>query len=430
MFGPLKKWIQTRLLARDRQSASFPSSSLFRNSGTFRDRGWGSGEGLNPEKQFRQVTAETLENLSLVELSNLLVETDPTISRLYNDFVIFSTLQYEVTCEDRMGQAILDDFLERLTQKRNSFSSVLSKLFGSILLHGTYCFEITFDQWRAPTNLFVIDPDTLYFRTRKEKDGDEVWDLVQYDEDNKFTVLSPDRVFYDAVNPLLSHFKGHSMIAPAFPSVIGSTLMLKDLQEVVHNHAWLRKYIKINDIEMHAQGFNAEQITDRMNQIKALISSSQGFKDPSEVPVFTGPIEFNQVQGATSISGLQFVDTVDRVLERKSIRGGGGTPFNMGSNETVAETSSRSQGIRESIRTESFQNLIETEVGRALSMPLQGAGITAPAQLSLKHIDVLERDYEADIYEKMARGVNQLVSAGVPLDVAVQLYATPMGRTP
>ena len=136
-----------------------------RSGRSFVYQGGGSERYGNSEKRFRQVTAESLEELSQTELSDLLIETDPTISRIYNDFVTFATLDVELTCADERGQAILDEFRLRLKQNRNSLNSVLVRIFGSILTYGTYCFEITFETLRSPSNLFVIHPDTCLLYT-------------------------------------------------------------------------------------------------------------------------------------------------------------------------------------------------------------------------------------------------------------------------
>lgn len=379
------------------------------------------GSDVNSEKRFRELTPEIVEEMSQAELSDELIETDPTISRIYNDFVTFATLGFELTCEDPRGQEILDAFRVLLRERRNSMNSVLSKLFGSILAHGSYCLEITFDRFRSPTNLFVINPTTLYFRSRGDGDGSTIWDLGQYDDEDRFKVLSPDRVFYDATNPLVDKFKGHSMVAPAFPSVLGAKFMLRDLQDVIHNHAWVRKFIRINDLELRDKGLKPETIKKRVSDIETMIKANNNFKDPSLVPVFSGPVEFGQLEGVQS-GGMTFVDSTSRVLDRQAIRGASGSPTHLGSNEFTAESSAQSQGLRASVWMESFQELIEDVVGLALSMALQGAGITEPAVLSLRRVDVVERELEADIFTKVASGVLNLQRAGMKVLDAIELY--------
>lgn len=370
------------------------------------------------ETRFQEIEEEDLYNKTVSELGNMLIKSNPTISRIYDDFVTFATLEVQLTCENPRGQRILDDFQMMLSRKRNPLSSVLSKVFGSIILHGTYCYEITFDDMRQPENIFVIDPDTLYFKYENE-----VWELGQYSEDGDFMPLSPDRVFYDAINPLIGEQKGHSMIAPAYPSAIGEQVMLQALPGVVTNQAWLRRFIRINDIAMRQANFSPKEIKDRIASARRNITKAGNLKDPKKVPVFTGEFEMDQLSGASALpGGFQFVDTLNRIFERKMIQGGGTMPFSIGNNEFVAESSARTQAIRESIKTEALQSDVENEMGRALSMPLQAQGITDPAVLALKRIDVMERDFEAMIFQNIASGVKSLTDAGAPLSIAMEMF--------
>ena len=381
---------------------------------------------VNTEKYFREITAETLEKLSLEELTELLIKTDPSISRIYEDFVTFATLDYDLTCENPRGQAILDGFEDLLTDNYNSLGLVLDQIFGSIVVHGTYCFELIYDQLRAPIDICVIDTDTLHFRTWTDSDGRIVRELGQYDENDEFILLDPQRVFYDAMNLYLNERKGHSMIAAAFPSAIGSTLMQKDLQEYLHNQAWVRKYVKIDTAEMIAKGMTTQQAAEWAKNAREQLASGNALKDPSKMPVFVGSVDINQAQG-TGGSNMNFVDSIDRVYDRKTIRGGGASPSNLGSNEFTAESSAKSQGIRDSRRTESFQKRVEKMMSRAFSRPLQAVGITEPAMIKFARIDVLERDYEAEIFQKMMYGIKQGVEAGYTLITATRLYESQTG---
>ena len=425
MFDGIKRWaanqIANQILEAERQTWDIGDVGV-----SAPQVGWYYGEELeqSPEQFFKSVTEEDLFKLTVSELSKRLVKSDPTISRIYDDFITMATLEIRLTCENPRGQQILDDLQTTLSQKRNSLNAILSKIFGSILLRGTYCFELTLDEMRRGSNIFVVDPDSLYFRSRPDKVDGEIWDLIQYSRRGKVVVLSPDRVFYDGVNPLLGELKGHSMIAPAFPSAIGSSLMLKDLREVLEKHAYVRRFLKINDIAMKQAGYSPADINTRITKSAADIKKHKRFlKDPGSIPTFLGDVELNQVDGASTGSGMQFVETIDRILERKSIRGGGAMASNLNSNEYAAESSARIQALRGSAQTGSFQGHIETEMSRALSMPLQAVGITEPAVLALKRTDVMERDYEADVFNKIAAGIKNLTDAGLPLGLAFELFS-------
>ena len=374
------------------------------------------------ENFLQKIVPRILERLSIPELTRLLCRQDPSISRIHNDFQIFTTLDYELTCENEMGQRILDDFQLRLLQNRNNFGGVLAKLFSSILTEGTYCFEITVDQFFVPTNLFVIHPNSLHFKSRRTQDG-EVWDIGQYNDD-KFIVLSPDRVFFDAINPLVDDLRGHSLIAPAFKSAVFSASILENLVQIINKMAYPKRKVILNIIECLEKNLEDDVIDEIREKLRETVASP-AFQDPTKVPVMEGPVTYENVDDAPN--NLTLVDTVDRVMDRKTIRGGGASPTYMGSNEFTAESSAKSQGLRESVRIESFQKRVENLMGYALTMVLRYAGITEPAQLFLKRIDIVERELEADVIQKMSVAVGNLVTSGIPVKTAIRMFSEMTG---
>ena len=151
------------------------------------------------------------------------------------------------------------------------------------------------------------------------------------------------------------------------------------------------------------------------------IEATDKLDDPSKMPVLPGDVEFKQLQGDGS--GVANADIMDRILDRKTIRGVGAEPMHMGSNEFNAETSSRTQSIRDAILTEAYQKRVEKLINYALSRVLRNLGITDPAKLTLKRIDIVERDFEADVSQKMARSIRELVLSGMTPRTAVEFYA-------
>ena len=376
----------------------------------------------NNEDFIQEIKVKILKSFSISELTRLLCKQDPTISRVHSDFQIFTTLDYELTCENEVGQRILDDFQVALLQNRNNFSIVLAKLFSSIITQGTCCFEITIDPLLSPSNLFVINPDTLYFKTRTTPAG-EVWDLGQYDND-KFIVLSPDRVFFDAINPLVGDFRGHSFIAPAFKSAVFSDVIKENVVEIIKKHVDPRRWVNYDPTELIKGKASKTIIQDTCDKVREAVNSPD-FQDPTKVPVIPGPVNYGNVDD--SQPQLDYIDVIDRVLDRKTIRGSGASPFNLGSNEFTAESSAKSQGLRESVRIESFQKRVEKLMGYALSLPLRYVGITEPARLFLKRIDIVERELEADVVQKMSVAVGNLVKSGIPVETAIKMFSEMTG---
>lgn len=412
-IAKFKKWIGNNVVKFRRQTHQGTGSR-------YDNIDWRSLSPNSDTRRYPQKITKDSHNLSEQEQTKLLKEQDWSISRVYNDGVIFPVLDYELTCENERGQQILDTFERELIWKRNPLPTILSKTFGSIITRGDYCFEITFDPSSAPANLFIVNTNTLRFRSAKDGNGNEYWQLGQYDEDNNFIALDSDRVFYDVINPLPDEFKGSSMIAPAFGPAIDSNQVSHDYVDVIGNQAYTRRYFVYNTQPMIDSEMKPEDINKEVENVRSMIKNTNYLSDPSIIPVIMGDGELKQVQGGNS--GMRDAETLDRVHARHIMMGAGTLPFLMGSNEFTAESSAKWQALRDSIKTESLQRRVEKSFSSALTRALQASGITEPAELILKRVDIVERDFQADITHKMASSIRELVLSGMKLGTAVKFY--------
>ena len=369
----------------------------------------------------RKITKAT-SALSLSEQTKVLKEFDPSISRIYNDSVIFPVLDYELTCENSRGQQILDNFELELVRKRNSLNTILSKLFGSIKIYGEFCFELTFDPLLVPANLFVINPNTLDYRSVKDENGNEYWELGQWDEENEFIVLDPDRVYIDVINALPDELHGSSLIAAAFEAAIASNQISHDYVDIMEYQNYRKRYAIFKATELIKAGATPEQVKQAANEAANTFEAHLKTNDNTKMPFFTNDIEYKQLDGGNS--GISEADIIDRVEDRKIIRGGGAEPAHLGSNEFAAESSARSQALRDSIKTEAYQKRVEKMINYALSQALRNLGVIEPAKLMLKRVDVVEREAEADIARKAASSISDYIRAGLSPGTAVKLYST------
>ena len=301
----------------------------------------------------------------------------------------------------------------------------MTKLFGSIEVYGTYCFELTLDPSMLPANLFIVDPDTLFSRTRKDENGNEFWDIGQYDEEDNFIVLDPRRVFFDSINPLPTEIKGSSMLAPAFGSVIASNIVSQDYVGVMQNQNYNQRYVTMKTVEMMNAGVPYNKIVDEVENIQQLMTDTNNLTNPTEIPFFGSDVDFKQVSGGNS--GLSEAKILDDILDRHIIRGLGKLPAKMGSNEFTAESSATSQSLQESLEIEARQKRVEILVGYALSRMLQNLGIVESAKLALKRVDIVERAMEADIFQKMSTSVNNLSTAGIKPHISLKLFSEMTG---
>ena len=260
-------------------------------------------KGVNAEQVFREIGENDLYQLSITELVETLVVSNGTAARLWDDFVTFSVLDYELTCEDARGQQLLDDFRVVLDNKRNPFDFTLRQIFSQVVLRGNYCFELILDDDRNLSNFVAVDPDLFKFLGRDDPVDGTVYDLVQYDADGKPVVIDSPLVYFEAINALPGKRKGTALIGPAMPAIISNLLVMQDLRKVVSTSAFLEKYWSINHVELKKAGYTLAEIAEIVSTSEQQIGTVASNRDKTKVPVVSAEMELKQYAGATVGSG-------------------------------------------------------------------------------------------------------------------------------
>ena len=371
------------------------------------------------EQLFEKLTENELYNMDPYQLADRMIKSDPLLDKALDDFVTYATSDFEYSCEDPNGDEILHDLFLLLEQKRNSFSQLLVQMFTSIFLRGSVCVEIVFNENSEPSNLFVIDPKYLRFRTQEDPVDGEVRVLGQF-QNGVFVPVDSPTVIYEAINPLVDSSYGRSMIASSFPSLISSSLMHQDLRKIVKNHAWPQRFVAINTLALSQAGVDWNTIEDIVAKDINLIKNEWSKLPPEVSPIGTGEIELRQYPGANG--SLNFVDILDRMYDRKSIRAVKGPPSMFGSNEFVAESSAEEQAIQYSIRISSFQSTVQRILQRVFTLIIRSQGIAGKVTFSLKRVNAKERERESRIFGVIMDGIKTAKDAGISVPMAVKIY--------
>ena len=376
--------------------------------------------GGSTEQVYRKLTEENLLDMNPFELSDLMVKNDPTIDKIVDDFIVYALIAFSYNCDNPKGNDVLDEFIDLLNQKRNTFRSSLTKLFTSVILRGELCCEIVFDEEMNASNFFVVDPQFIKFESKNDPIDGQVWVMGQMRGD-EFKPITSETVQFESINPLLKDPRGRSLVATAFPSIISDTLMLQDLRKVVKNHAWTQRYILINQIALKDAGFSTDEIEQIIKNDKNLITNEWGNLEPNEIPVGTGEIELRQYEGAAA-GRLNFVDTLDRVHDRKSLRGGKTTPAALGSNEFVAESSAEEQGVQQDLRIGSHQDTVIAMIENQLTRVIRSKGIEGKVNFEMERLNTRERKRRVEVFITMMIGIRSAVEAGMDIGAAIKLY--------
>ena len=288
------------------------------------------------------------------------------------------------------------------------------------MLRGEICTEVVFDEQMNASNFFVVDPQFIKFKAENDEVDGQVWVMGQTRGD-KFVPITSETVQFESINPLLKDPRGRSLVATAFPSIISDTLMLQDLRKVVKNHAWTQRYILINQIALKEAGFSTDEIEEIIKKDQNLIGSEWSQLEPNEIPVGTAEIELRQYEGAAA-GRLNFVDTLDRVHDRKSLRGGKTTPAALGSNEFVAESSAEEQGVQQDLRIASHQDTVVQMIEGQLIRVIRSAGIAGPVNFEMERLNTRERKRRVEVFITMMIGIRSAIEAGMDIEAAIKLY--------
>ena len=383
-------------------------------------------DNVNAERIFKRITEEDLYDYPTTKLIETLCVSNGTAARLWDDFVMFGTLDYTLTCESARGQMLLDKFRETLDNKRNSFEYNLRQIFSQIILRGNYCFEIILDENRMFSNLATPDPDYFRFQSREDPNDGTVWELAQWDEQGEPIVIDSPFVHFEALNALPGRRKGTALIAPAMPSIISNLLMMQDLRKVVKTHAFMEKFWSINYIELKKAGYTFDQVKEIVDKSKEEIRKVAANRDKSLVPVVSAEMDLKQYSGAGADGGqgLGFVETVQQVNDNETMRGGMTTPPNLGIQNYQAESSMSGLARRDALRIESYQDDVEQSLSAKLTLGLRAQGVRAPAVLKLKRNNALILLTETEIANQYSQAVGHLVTSGIPADLALMMTET------
>ena len=380
----------------------------------------GGGRSWNPEQTFKEFTEEELKDLPIHDLADLLVRNDASISQVVDRFMTVTSIGYSLTCEDPRGQRLLDEGQELLEKKNNGFRTFLARLFSSAMLRGNVFAEATFDEMRNFSNFFCVDPKFAYFQGRRDEVDGWVPELYQW-VNGKKVVIDSENVIYMSMNPLIDDIAGHSMIQTAFPPVISDTLMMQDLRKVIANHAWVQRFIAINQVALKQAGFTWEEIKEIVKRDRAMIAKDWQDLDVDETPVGTGEIEMRQYPGASN-RGFPQMDMADRAYDRKLIRGAKTTPLEMGSNEFVAESSANTQTVNHALWYSYHQDNIESVAVYLWERVLKAKGILRPVIFTLKRANHVVQREQAVVFDLIFKGIKSAVDAGIPIGTAIKLY--------
>ena len=393
---------------------------------------WGGlkTEGGASQNKFEKVKTSDLKDLSIADLAIKMVKSDPLLDMTVAYYCTLVSLEHTLTAESDAGQRAINEINEMLEFKKIPLSLLVSHIASSMIVRGNVCVERVFDEKSMPSSIYSVDPRWFEWRLMDAGIDGQRWFLGQYTgEQNTWEKLAETpHVLWLSVNPLIGERSGRSPLATAFDPLIKDTELLDDLSEVVRTQAFVRRFIQYQTLKMKELNYSESAIATLTAEAAADMNKWANL-GPDEIPTSSDVVQWNQESGATGRGGLSFVDVVDRVYDRKSLRGAEMPPALAGTSEFATETSIQTQGKFYSVNLGSGQERLAYLIEWAYRAFLRSMGVRADPILSTKRVNALERIEEAKAFEAMMQGIERAVNAGIPLPTAIKMYEAESGQT-
>lgn len=366
----------------------------------------------SPETDWRRLNldANTLEYMSPAELTVMLADLSPDVSKALWDWIRFCNPGWECYAmrpgtqeQDPRGQALLDAFLAGLhgpyTNTEAGADVTFGMMFATMFLRGACLIELVLDQrGRLPLNLAL--PDPVYARLRLVKDPalGEGYELGQY-QGGVWVPFTRPTIAYIPVDPLVMQPYGRPVAGSSLNTVIFLVAIMNDLRRVIQQQGWPRLDLSI-DFEkmmamMPAESDDPAAVKAWADDVVNAISTVYSSLEPEDAYIHSSVVSVNRPVGAVNTESLGAVSEIIRALERRVVRALKTQPMMMGINEATTETHATQQWEIHAAGIRSIQHRIENALERLLGLALQAQGVRADVEFRFAELRASEAERDA-----------------------------------
>lgn len=394
-----------------------------------------------------QLGDDKLHKLSPIQLIEVLADLSPDVSRALWDFLRLCNPGYTITVftkkdgvPDPVGQAMVENFIDSLTDMYGSADVVIGRLFMSAFLRGAMMAELVLDlDHRNMVDLAVPDPSSIRFIRSEDPVRGIVWQLSQWqnrpDPDKNgevvagYVPLNWPTIRYVPIDPFPGVPYGRAIAAPALFSTLFLLGMLHDLRRVISQQGYPRLDISVSMDKIKAGMPNhvlndskayKKWVNDTIKDIQVAYSRLK----PTSTFVHTDVATLGRPIGTVDSSSLGAIDGLIQALERMSTRALKTMPFMMASTQTTTETLANREWEVQTAGIKSIQSLAATMLRRLFSLGLQAQGHPGYVTWEFAELRQTERqrDAQAEAIEianeqnKYALGVKDLDAVAQALE--------------
>lgn len=372
-----------------------------------------------PEEDWQKLNLDeqTLKNISARNLKELLINLSPEINLALWHFLRFCNPGYEIKCDKKSAQKVIDEFIEELDRMYGSFDILLSKIFTGCFVRGAIFVELVLNRnGTEAIDLVVLDPAVARFKEAVHPERGPIDELGQYHDGQWVSYQDDETIIYAALDPMLDGYYGRSLISSSLFAAVFLLGLLHDLRRVISQQGYPRLDISI-DLEKLTASMPIEERNDpeKLERwIKAAIKEIGDYYsalEPDDAFVHTDASTVNAT--AAAAASLQGIETIIRFVERMLIRSLKSSPILMGSNETVTESHADRQWAIHMAGIRSVQNRLKKVLQRILGVVLQVRGIQSKITVTFDELDASEGLKKAMTEYQITLAILQKVSGGL-----------------
>ncbi len=371
--------------------------------------------GLSPEFDLADV-----QNVDFDELTGILADLSPEISKALWDFINLSNSGYELRALrpnddseeiDEPGQAILDDMMNTIASYHGTAGVMFDRLFKMIFLRGSFLLELVMaENGRDFVDIATPDTKTLEFRRVNDPLRGQVWKFGQRQK-GEFVDLDIPTIRYIPVHPNPDSIEGHPLVAPALFLGIFLMAVLRDTKRVVQHQGYMRLDVavlfdKLKDTMPSEIQSDPNAIVKWMNDIVGAVEEVYSSLEPDDTYVHSDSIEVRDPVGTVSADSLDAIEALFKAIERMMVRALKTMPILLGTDQSRSETQANREWEIYAKGIETVQHWVESGFEYICNMRLRAAGSQARAQLRFAQFRAAEamRDAQVDMLKaKVAR---------------------------
>ena len=363
---------------------------------------------LNQQWKLDWLNEQTVAFKTTTELLSILSESSPDFSRALHDFMQFVVTDYDIVVDTPEGQRVVDDALQLMKDKKESFTVKLEKAAASIFLYGAIFSEVVLDlQGFDFSDFVIIDATLAEFEPSNDPVDGEVYRLGQVKNGDFIDLQDESTVDYIAFDSIPGSPFGRSLSASSIFPIVFSLMILKDLRQVVRTQGYPYRQATIDREKLFDAGIESKKeqneiIETESEKIIDFISQPAG--PYTDVPITGSEVEIKTIEGLKG-TGMAGIDTLIQIIERMIVRSlkTYSVIFGINSSSGLSDNSNIQAELHYRL-IDSIQKKVEDWIEGAFGQILQASGTRGNVSFKLKRINTLvnRQRVEIKVQESMA----------------------------